>query len=203
MAKFRYENEVVRPYFALWKKNAFEGVRTQSYAVFIEAKKQAAQFQRRKSSFSVDMDNLIEIRRQKEIIEMKIDCLLNGKDSLSKMFSKPPRIDALHKVKRVVTAAATFSDEAKGSKSVKGREKQDKYCSDSSNTRDDDTMKNTWLRSLSDSGFESKELEEARVEARRVTTAVARPAMRIRETRRRELRQLAETKRMSAEPGHR
>ena len=180
LAKIRYENDIVRKYAAIWKKNVFEGIRQQSYSIFIEAQKQAARFQRRKSSMTVDMDNLKEIRRQKEILEIKIDNLINGKDFISKVFVKPARNNALHTVKKVVSAVSTLSDVANESTKEKknsvvhvkaengirlpclleDQTEQDKYCSDSSYTRDDTTQKTPWMRSLSDSGFESKEQEE-------------------------------------------
>ena len=72
LAKIRYENEIVRKYALIWKKNVFEGIGQQSYSLFVEAQKQAARFQRRKSSMTVDMDNLKEIRRQKEILEIRV-----------------------------------------------------------------------------------------------------------------------------------
>lgn len=214
LAKIRYENEIVRKYANIWKKNVFEGIGQQSYSMFVEAQKQAARFQRRKSSMTVDMDNLKEIRRQKEILEIKIDSLLNGKDFLKPV--KPARNNALHTIKKVVSAVSCLSEEAndsnKGGKrdnirSVDKRAHQAPSCSDSSYNRDDDTLKTPWMiRSLSDSGFESKEQEDRGEErGRRVNTALPRPTVRrTRETRRRrELRQLAETKRMSAEPGAR
>ena len=209
LAKIRYENEIVRKYALIWKKNVFEGIGRQSYSMFVEAQKQAARFQRRKSSMTVDMDNLKEIRRQKEILEIKIDSLINGKDLLSKF--KPSRNNALHTVKKVVSAVSVLSEEAKESKrdiirSVDKRAHQVPSVSDSSYTRDDDTLKMPWIiRSLSDSGFESKEQEDRGEErGRRVNTALPRPTVRrTRETRRRELRQLAETKRLSLEPGAR
>ena len=233
LARIQNENNVVRKYAQVWKQNVFEGIRQQPYSIFIEAQKQAARFGRRKSCMTVgDMDSLKEIRRQKEIIEMKIDCLINGKDSISKVFVKSTRTNALHKVQNVVSAASTFADEANESKKVdigknfsgavkvknengvrlpclwekheeKKGEHHDIIYSDSSYTRDDDTLKTTWMRSLSDSGFESKEQEE-KIDRRRVTTALPRPSKtRLGEIRRRELRQLAETKRLSAEPGAR
>ena len=212
----------------MWKKNVFEGIGQQPYSIFIEAQKQAARFDRRKTITTVDMDNLKEIRRQREIIDKKIDCLINGKDSISKVFVKSAITKALHKVQNIVSAASTFADEAKESKKVDKRdnfsdvvkvkdengvrlpslwekheekkgEHHDKYYSDSSY----ETLKTTWMRSLSDSGFESKEQEEE-TDRRRVTTALPRPSKaRLGEQRRRELRQLAETKRLSAEPGAR
>ena len=159
---------------------------------------------------TVDMDNLKEIRRQKEILEIKIDSLINGKDFLSKV--RPARNNALHTVKKVVSAVSVLSEEAKESnkrdiiRSVDKRAHQAPSVSDSSYTREDDTLKTPWMiRSLSDSGFESKEQEDRGEErGRRVNTALPRPTVRrTRETRRRELRQLAESKRLSLEPGAR
>ena len=209
LAEIQRENEIIRKYADIWRKNVSEGIREQPYSIFIKAQKQAYRYRSRKSSGPVDLDNqedtnLEDIRKRREVIDLKIDFLINGKDSLSTVFAKPDdgkkRNNSLLTVKKVVSVVSTLVDDANKEK----EREQVKYCSDSSFTKDDEALKTTWLRSLSDSGFESKELEEKdRIAERRVTTAMPRPSKpRLRESRR-ELRQLAEAKRQSAESGSR